>query len=309
MRTKSMIACWVFVASLMISVTAIAEDECTTNDDCVQGMVCEEIHTGCPDIPNAPPCDDRENRCVSPGCEDDEDCSEDLRCLVVAQSSGGQITKRCGPRYLAPCEQASDCGDHFECVEKEGLCATSVSSNGDVDERCAPNYFRCEPEIIECASENDCPDGWVCEASSYESCRIDADMGLHCEGPEDVRCFPPELVPEPNLDMFDEESPTTNDALMNSPEASGDTSNSDEQASGGSNVGVSDDTSGRADSASGTGNANGDNSASGALSPVTGQENDDDSLFGCQFVPGGGSGGALALMWFLSVLFFRRRLR
>lgn len=117
----------------------------------------------------------------------------------------------CLPTWAGPCEVDADCGEGFRCVEETyEICqggGASPGSPGDAPD--VPQDFREETECttettgdyfcdlieVPCASDNDCLNGWTCEAfgGGDAVCTSTPDGDAFCEEPEDAEsfCFPP----------------------------------------------------------------------------------------------------------------------
>jgi hypothetical protein len=94
---------------------------CMTDSDCATGMVCHERSTGtCAVAPSGP-------------------CSSDMKCPPPAPTICTETVEHiCIPRYVLPCEQASDCGDGFTC-EPQSVCGCSAGSSGTAGAGAAGN--------------------------------------------------------------------------------------------------------------------------------------------------------------------------
>jgi hypothetical protein len=178
-----------------------------------------------------PGCDPQVYRsCAPAGCMADSDCGEGMVCYERSQGtcsvapsepcSSGQfcpptpepvctesIDHICVPRYLLPCEQASDCGEGFTC-EPQSRCGCSGSTPsttpppvnpstpappppdkdaGQADPEAADRGFApapsppadcgCEPtgekycKVIEvaCRADADCPKSFTCRQEKYDA--------------------------------------------------------------------------------------------------------------------------------------------
>ena len=126
---------------------------------------------------------------------------------------------QCAPKWLAPCQEAADCGAGFECVEEEICWGTSSGGSmggmpcdpddedcgegfapppqeekeGDDDEDpnegCEPTgELYCELQVIDCSSEA-CPEGLTCvevpEDAMTEDCAMSSDGEMDCAEPEE----------------------------------------------------------------------------------------------------------------------------
>lgn len=214
----------VSVASMLAATPASAQT-CTKDADCPEHFTCEIAGQStcpgkaCPDgqkCPDPEPCQPSViKQCQSPACTQDDECPKDMVCYAHS----------CVPRYVPPCQVASDCGDGFECVERM-QCGCSggggVSRDGgmvsvqDASCMCQPTgESDCELQSKTCDSATDCPNGWTCEddpsgavchstggagASSGASgtagtgtSSVDAGIGSGCrdEGSGKKVCLPP----------------------------------------------------------------------------------------------------------------------
>jgi hypothetical protein len=144
---------------------------CMVDAECATGMVCHTWTESCPVTdcacaPNTPDC----------GCGGVSACEP-------------KSVSMCTPRYLLPCEAASDCGEGFNCEEQMTGCATAGSNGsgptpsgdaapapaggaaGDPIEpipACSPQptgVFQCVAKPLMCATAAQCPAGWTCESA------------------------------------------------------------------------------------------------------------------------------------------------
>jgi len=161
------------LALLGLAPSAEAFDDCVTDVDCDDGLVCEEVGgsscatPGCApgeECPEPEPCEPEIiYGCVPAECETDADCGDSgLTCVevsyetcmgtAVADCAPGEECPEpepdpepecevesesyCLPPWMLPCEEAADCGDSaFECVEIE-MCSCSGgggSGSGGID--------------------------------------------------------------------------------------------------------------------------------------------------------------------------------
>ncbi len=146
---------------------------CTVDAECAPGMVCHAWTEPCavtdcacaPDVPNC-------------------NCGGPTTCQ-------GNTISMCTPRYLLPCQAASDCGDGFTCEElMTGGCAASGSAGGATPnpgnngaapsppdgtagtasvpptDPCGPQVpsgvSQCVAKQVDCTSAAQCPAGWSC---------------------------------------------------------------------------------------------------------------------------------------------------
>jgi MYXO-CTERM domain-containing protein len=143
------------------------DQECSTNDDCDNGWVCEVVGgtacagVACPDgetCPQPPPCDPQEIKaCVPPPpapCTSDADCGDGLVCVTYDTTACPPLAQPdcppntdcpppepvdcqsatqsyCVPAYFAPCQTSDDCGPGFDCVEGD-ICGCAAGGTGTV---------------------------------------------------------------------------------------------------------------------------------------------------------------------------------
>jgi hypothetical protein len=218
------------------SAWAALGDTCATDADCGAGLVCETVGgTACAcaagescDCPEA-----TELKACMPGpCESDTDCGDGLICVsyevpcatpAIACTPDSECPEPppctpttasvCAPRWVLPCEQASDCGEGFTCDPIEvctcsggasepatpvpappdsgsgdsgssgsGDSGSSGSSDSEAppppeDCTCAPGEeFACRPVEVACEDDAACPSGWSCikaDAVSTPPCAPD----------------------------------------------------------------------------------------------------------------------------------------
>jgi len=214
---------------------ALAQSSCNDDSECEQGFECTVVGaSGCAaaapapscipgqpcDAPEPQPCETVELKACTPAaCTSDAQCAEGMVCHSWTQpcASGGcacssdvpdckcdpppacepETTSMCTPRYLLPCEQASDCGAGFTCEQQAVPCACGGSSAGAPTPGagaadpgapgfappagsggqpsgeplpnpepcvCEPsNVYTCVAQVIECTNDAACPAGWACE--------------------------------------------------------------------------------------------------------------------------------------------------
>ncbi|HKP56362.1 MAG TPA: hypothetical protein VJV78_06570 [Polyangiales bacterium] len=103
--------------------------ECMSDSDCATGMVCHtEEASDCAGAAESDlPCKDG----ICPPREPPPDCTT-------------KVKHQCVPRYLLPCEQASDCGEGFTC-EAQKRCGCSAGSAGTPSSGQAPPVDAAKP--------------------------------------------------------------------------------------------------------------------------------------------------------------------
>lgn len=152
-------------ASAVTLVSSHVRAACATNADCDRGFECKVVGGGacpgyvCPEnqpCPPPPPCEPVEIRdCVPGSCAVDADCADGMVCFASTNSiCTGTATPACPPdvkcnipppepptcttttehlcvpRYLLPCNEASDCGAGFNCVPDPESCWCNGSMGG-----------------------------------------------------------------------------------------------------------------------------------------------------------------------------------
>ncbi len=217
---------------------------CQSDADCGAGLRCVrdtfESCTDC-DVPAGDPvpaeCGTCETEsytaCVPKPCATDDDCGDpNLVCIEETwESCSGDVAlcgpgekcpepvtscqtesiSFCAPKYVAPCQEAADCGAGFDCVPEES-CGCSGSAGGTDPDRpdadpmpepiepvppeescsCEPtgrNY--CEPHEIECPNGDECPVDWECTTDGVNPTACPP--GIDCPVPEPPTptCLPP----------------------------------------------------------------------------------------------------------------------
>ncbi len=143
---------------------AWAADECQTTADCDKGLECTVVSSGsCPGAPpcaagatcpDPAPCEITEEKACTPAhCASDAECGNGWVCHAWTTSNCAtsgcacasdqpncdcapsddictpEIERYCTPKYLLPCQAASDCGDGFDCVEQVTTTCSSGSGN------------------------------------------------------------------------------------------------------------------------------------------------------------------------------------
>jgi len=221
---------------------------------CVDGEKCEEA----PDCSS-----EEVHQCVSIDCSADSDCADDMVCETVTTeecSGGGASTpgdpgsdgeadpppdgadpapepepvpvdescvteerNYCVPRYLLPCEAASDCGSGFTCETRDTCACTSPGAGAgtpdgdgstppddadlplppdaegeadDAEDDCGceaedSSVGYCELEVTACAVNADCPAGFACQDNPEGSCSNTPDGGETCVSDPEKICMPP----------------------------------------------------------------------------------------------------------------------
>jgi MYXO-CTERM domain-containing protein len=234
-----------FAAPFVVASPAAAQEACG-DTECPKGYECKTEEESCPAIDCAngeecPPCEPQEVEYCSPlPCASDADCASDMTCYSedVEECTGGSApcarpedggaaecpppveeecttTRRsqCVPRYLLPCETASDCGAGFTCDEIQRCgCSSSAGSSGsdgdpsepvpadseagtdsDPDCTCEPTgKFMCQAIVTACSSDTDCESGWTCIDNPEGVCSSDSEGNTDCEPADPARlCVPP----------------------------------------------------------------------------------------------------------------------
>lgn len=235
---------------------AHAESTCAASSDCDKGFECVVVGSGsCPgapacapngDCPQPAPCMVTEEKaCVPAHCSSDAQCADgmvchawDAPCAVTScacppdqencdcapvPECANETESLCTPRYVLPCETATDCGEGFTCEEQiSEICADTAGapamdpsgaapappqgSGGSSAELPAPDpipeprtctpepsgRFACVPKMIECSASSDCPTGWLCQQE------VPTSAAPGCDGcPEDSAKPAPEPAPVP----------------------------------------------------------------------------------------------------------------
>lgn len=196
-------------------------DQCQVSADCGAGYACEVQQSGaCPGIACLPgqPCPEPDcgvsetRSCVPVACSGASDCPSKMVCHTETTSScndaapaapcagdscdGGssepppdcsvESRSYCTPRYLLPCQTASDCGAGFRCVEEVTQWCNgsgpSDPSDGGVANIVAPDQqcgetrtgtFVCQLIEVTCTADSDCASDFVCATVSGSSCASD----------------------------------------------------------------------------------------------------------------------------------------
>lgn len=176
-----------------VDIKACVPGPCESNTDCAEGFVCATFEEGCGDTTEpAMPC-----RSGDPDCRpvDPEPCTPSTVSV-------------CAPRWVLPCEAATDCGPGFECAAVE-TCSCSGGGSTDVppdrggsepsegsggsgssgsgsdsnaepaegapmppeeDCTCTPSDTNaCRPIDTPCSADTDCGEGWRCELSGGDT--------------------------------------------------------------------------------------------------------------------------------------------
>lgn len=217
-----------FAAPLVAPKSAAAQVACG-DAECPKGYECKSEQEPCPAIDcvegeECRPCEPTLVEFCSPlSCASDADCASGMVCYSDDQTecTGGSApcagtpdggdaecpppveeectTKRvsqCVPRYLLPCESASDCGAGFTCEEGQS-CGCSGSAGGGADTEpdcsCEPTgIFGCHVVITACSSDADCESGWTCIDNPEGVCSSDSEGNTDCEPADPARlCAPP----------------------------------------------------------------------------------------------------------------------
>ena len=184
---------------------AQAQSSCSVDTDCVKGWTCQVSGGPACAAPACRPgerCDEQPIDCVAqefkscqPGaCSEKSDCADGMVCYthtetdcpLTACASGQECPQpscepktesQCVPRYVLPCNTASDCGSGFTCESAGELCSCSGSAGGSADSAdggkpapppeescvCEPSKeLRCHAPAVNCVADSDCTGGWSC---------------------------------------------------------------------------------------------------------------------------------------------------
>ncbi len=178
------------------------EGICDSNEDCADGMLCQNFQCIVPECLENTDCPEgllcAEGACVVPGCEVNEQCAEGHFCIE-------------GFCQEIACESLEDCPEGFAC--NGGLCAIPEcveDLNCGEGMRCFEGFC----QDLRCEVNADCPGGLVCNGGlcieppvwscerphlipgpgSYEGEIVGQDSlhrGCAGNGPEDVYVIPP----------------------------------------------------------------------------------------------------------------------
>lgn len=185
-RWECLVIAGVLALAWALPVAALGQ-ECATDDDCKEGMVCLPVR--------CPACDPDEGPC--------EPCPETGECVAEAGGDGE-------PFWGTTCESDADCPYAFRCEEMEMPCAggsdckpctCACPPDGEcppcecppcpTPEPCTPDLVKvCVFEPEKCATDADCDAGFECR--TIEEC-----MGTGCACPVCVcsPCAPDEECP------------------------------------------------------------------------------------------------------------------
>jgi hypothetical protein len=226
-----------FVAPFIVALVGfdvhVAQAACIGDEDCEKGFTCAPSSGGCAVAPCRPGGEcptpeackvDAARECILvTDCHSDDDCADGTVCFESSATvctgvaypceANGYCppsppetcttftSQQCTPRYLLPCESASDCGEGFRC-EAQTVCtqagidvsgpamvanagteggappanAASDSTPDDspgvgIPAECRPSDSKaCQVIVKECSSRADCPSGWSCEALPVPLC-------------------------------------------------------------------------------------------------------------------------------------------
>ena len=184
---------------------------CTAASDCGDGLICITVeYEACEPQATAP-------------------CAEGQECAPPPEPSCDTVSESfCGPPYVAPCETASDCGDGFTCEAAEVCVCEGTTDSTDAgappssgsssdgssggssggapasdEEQQEEDNCTCSPTgqnqcvLIEtvCTGDEQCPEGWSCQAepSPAISCVEIPGEDIDCPEPEPATslCVPP----------------------------------------------------------------------------------------------------------------------
>lgn len=178
-------------------VAVLAADECTTDDDCPEGLICMPSPCpaiACEDPTDCPPCDSV-GTCIDPGpsggsgigkeCTTDPDCPFGFVCQEQEVPCPGAACPPCdcgcrpgeeGCDCQCPeCPEPPPCEPMFVkvCVYKPKACS--------VDEDCGPGF--------QCVAEEACSGGCACAGCACPSCPEGADCPpCECPDPDPCTC-------------------------------------------------------------------------------------------------------------------------
>ena len=107
------------------------ESTCETDADCPDGFACEVVggmSESCPAGEDCDPVNVQIYGCKPAPCDTDADCAgEDCPPEEEVPPCEPTVVGQWGPKWVAPCETAADCGEGFECIPEV---YESCSSNG-----------------------------------------------------------------------------------------------------------------------------------------------------------------------------------
>jgi hypothetical protein len=139
---------------------------CMADSDCAAGMVCHERSTGTCSVDVTPP------------------CLSGMKCPGAAPAVCTETIEHiCLPRYVLPCEQASDCGDGFTC-ESQSVCGCSGGSSGSAGVPVPSNPSTpappppamdagaAEPQVDPAFARAPLPPDCTCEATKEKYCKV-----------------------------------------------------------------------------------------------------------------------------------------
>lgn len=200
--------------------------DCSADSDCADDMVCETVTTeecsgsgggaATPDDPGSDGEADPPPDGADPAPQPEPVPPADESCVTEERNY-------CVPRYLLPCEAASDCGSGFTCETRDTCACTSPGVGSgtpdgdgstppddadlplppdaegeadDAEDDCGceaqdSSVGYCELEVTACAVNADCPAGFACQDNPEGSCSNTPDGGETCVSDPEKICMPP----------------------------------------------------------------------------------------------------------------------
>ncbi|HYQ01788.1 MAG TPA: MYXO-CTERM sorting domain-containing protein [Polyangiaceae bacterium] len=209
MRAFSTLTSLLALSSLLVLPSlAHAEKECSTDSDCAKGWTCHESGTSDCATPACPPgekCEAQPTDCAATTyktcqpmpCHADSECADGMICYTFTStrcaasdcapgqtcpnSCTTEMQSACAPRYVVPCNTASDCGSGFSCESNEncecsgsgsapatpgnGASAGSASTPEPEPPSCSCEQSKdksCHTQPVNCTADSDCLTGWTC---------------------------------------------------------------------------------------------------------------------------------------------------
>ncbi len=158
--------------------------QCTDDDDCGPGTVCE---------PNNPFCNPKKSACVA-GCHADDDCGQNEFCQQL-NCFTCPCPGECLPDNGSGCSDDDDCGQGTVCEPSGPICNVNdmqCVAGCHADNDCANDEI-CN--IVQCVT---CPCPGECIPDTSDGCQTDYDCGpgTVCEpsfpdcGVDDMQCVP-----------------------------------------------------------------------------------------------------------------------
>ena len=159
------LATFALLACCLIASSALAQDACESDDECMDDLVCGRVLFGtdcdsgeCIDVLEQGFCSEPDPEPLR--CDDNGQCPQPLYCDDA--NPDGAI---CGYVELMCSSDDDECPPGFMCVDLEPLggCTVCEDDQECMSLPCAENMLNvCSPIAVACEEDSDCEEGFVC---------------------------------------------------------------------------------------------------------------------------------------------------